>query len=244
MTAAREFTEEGIEAARRILTLVRTQPGRSVSPLLDDLLFGAPFSRPFAEAPDVEPRAFATRVEAAEYFEARLRPIQHRIADNAGFWSWLGMFYFEHTVRRDGQGLPRLSPLDETFVVHRGERRSYQRRYRHYLWSAWRLQQQHGSHAGFLLEQPLHAFGDIADRVFSYHRIFNSVGIVQLVLALYTDADGQKANFGRSRGGLRHLIRVLDQLERTHDVYGMSADALMRVLPPDFEAWIPARGDI
>ena len=151
MTAAREFTEEGIEAARRVLSLVRAQPRRSVVPLLDDLLFRAPYTRPFTDAPDVEPRAFATRAEAAAYLEARLRPIQHRIGDNAGFWSWLGMFYFEHTVRRDGEGLPRLSPLDETFVVYPGERRSYQRRYRHYLWSAWRLQQQHGPHAGFLL---------------------------------------------------------------------------------------------
>ena len=38
-------------------------------------------------------------------------------------------------------------------------------------------------------------------------------------------------------GGLRHLIRVLDQLERTYDVYGMEPDALLRILPEEFRQW-------
>ena len=236
MTAARELTQTGILEARRFLAAARTDPHPSTA-APDTLLFDHPFSRPLSDAPDVELRAFATRRDAADYLHERLRPLQHRIADNAGFWSWLGMFYFASTVPRDDQEQLRLSPLDETFVVHREEQRSYQRRYRHYLWSAWRLQQQHGDDADFLLAQPLHAFGDIADRVFSYNRIFNSAGIVALILDLYTAGGQQKRNFGRSRGGLRHLIRVLDQLERTYDVYGMNVDQLLRILPPDFDGW-------
>lgn len=236
MTAARELTHEGIIEARRFLATVRDQPNPSAAPP-DALLFQPPFSRPISNAPDIELRAFTTRREAADYLEQRLRPIQHLIADNAGFWSWIGMFYFAPTAPRDDQEQPRLSPLDETFVVHREELRSYQRRYRHYLWSAWRLHQQHGDDADFLLDQPLHAFGDIADRVFSYSRIFNSAGVVSLILALYTAGGRQKRNFGRSRGGLRHLIRVLDQLDRTYDVYGMSVEQLLRILPSDFDVW-------
>lgn len=236
MTLVRELTQDGIAEARRFLATVRAQPDGSAAPQ-DALLFQPPFSRPLENAPDVEFRAFASRREAADYLEEQLRPIRHQIADNAGFWSWLGMFYFAATAPRDDQEQPKLSPLDETFVVHRGEQQSYQRRYRHYLWSAWRLQQQHGDGADFLLDQPLHAFGDIADRVFSYNRIFNSAGIVALILELYTAGGTQKRSFGRSRGGLRHLIRVLDQLERTHDIYGMTLDQLLRILPPDFDPW-------
>lgn len=241
MTAARELTREGILEARRFLAAVREQPRASAEPP-DALLFQPPFSRPLVDAPEVELRTFGSRREAADYLGERLQHIQHRIVDNAGFWSWLGMFYFASTAPRDDQGQPKLSPLDETFVVHHEEQQSYQRRYRHYLWSAWRLQQQHGDEADFLLDQPLHAFGDIADRVFSYNRIFNSAGIVTLILDLYTSGGRQKRNFSRSRGGLRHLIRVLDQLERTYDVYGMSGDQLLRILPPDFDVWRSVEG--
>lgn len=241
MTAARELTREGILEARRFLAAVREQPRASATPS-DALLYELPFSRPLVDAPEVELRVFGSRREAADYLGDRLQHIQHRIVDNAGFWSWLGMFYFASTAPRDDQGQPKLSPRDETFVVHREEQQSYQRRYRHYLWSAWRLQQQHGDEADFLLDQPLHAFGDIADRVFSYNRIFNSAGIVTLILDLYTSGGRQKRNFSRSRGGLRHLIRVLDQLERTYDVYGMSGDQLLRILPPDFDVWRSVEG--
>ena len=40
-----------------------------------------------------------------------------------------------------------------------------------------------------------------------------------------------------ARGGLRHLLRVLDQLERTYDVYGMEPDALLSILPEEFRQW-------
>ena len=57
------------------------------------------------------------------------------------------------------------------------------------------------------------------------------------MLRLYTTGTRQKRGFGQRPGGLRHLIRVLDQLERTYDVYGMSPDALIRILPEEFRRW-------
>ena len=146
------------------------------------------------------------------------------------------MFYFADTVRvEDGQA--RLSPLDETFVVHREDSRSYMLRFRHYLWGSWRLYETHGESVAFLLAQNLSSFGDIFQRTFGAIRIFNSEGIIQLVLRLYTRGTQQNRGFGHGPGGLRHLLRVLDQLERTYDVYGMSPGALINVLPAEFQRW-------
>ena len=146
------------------------------------------------------------------------------------------MFYFADTVRvEDGQ--VRLSPLDETFVVHREDSRSFMLRFRHYLWGSWRLNEAHGQDATFLLDQDLTSFGDIAQRTFGSIRVFNSAGIVPLILRLYTKNGRQRRGFGRDPGGLRHLLRVLDQLERTYDVYGMQPEALLRVLPQEFQRW-------
>ena len=238
MTLARRLTPAGIEAARRFLAEVRAAPSADAE-VPHDILFGRDYSAELVRAPDVEPTALRTRRDAADYLRPRLEAVQRELADHAGFWSWLGMYYFAETAPRTANGVLRLSPRDETFVVHADEDRSYQRRYRHYLWSAWRLQQAHGSHADFLLDEPINSFGDIADRVFSYSRIFNAQGIVQLILRLYTEDGRQKPKFGRSPGGLRHLIRVLDQLERMYDVYGMPAEALMRILPREFDVWRP-----
>ena len=233
----RRLTPTGIERARQFLEDLREDPTGSIDPPLD-LLYNERYAARFVGEIEVERRSFRTRREAAEYFEPLLKPIAHLVADHAGVWSWLGMFYFADTVRREN-GTVQLSPLDETFVVDRQDvaSRSYQLRFRHYLWGSWRLYEQHGENAAFFLDRELAQWGDLEQRSFGAIRVFNSVGIVPLIVRLYTRGAHQKRGFTYDRGGLRHLIRVLDQLERTYDVYGMEPDALLRILPDEFRQW-------
>ena len=231
----RRLTSDGIQLARQFLADLRESSTGPIEPPRQ-LLYDERYAQPFVGDVEVGRRPFRTRRDAAEYLAPRLEPIKRLVTDHAGVWSWLGMFYFAETVRR-GNGTIRLSPLNETFVVDGSVGRSYLLRYRHYLWGSWRLYDSHVERAAFLLDQDLTSFGDLAERAFGSVRIFNSLGVVPLMLRLYTNEDRQKAGFGRSRGGLRHLIRVLDQLERTYDVYGMEPDALLRILPDEFRSW-------
>ena len=179
---------------------------------------------------------FASRREIGEYLAPKLRPFRAWIGGRTSFWSWLGMYYFEETVRIV-DGAVQLSPLDEMFVLDPLDEQNLRGIHRHCLRSAWQVYEIHGEKAAFLLDQPPTARGDIADRIFQSQRIFNSVGIVPLILGLYTDGKRPKRGFQGRPGGLRHLLRVLDQLERTHDIYGMSPEALVRVLPKEFDPW-------
>ncbi len=235
---AREFNAHGIAEARAFLAEVRRNPtGRNSPP--EELVRGPKYTRPFRGGLMVDSRqhAFGSRREIGSYLAPRLAPFRARIADRTSLWSWLGIFHFEDTVRIV-DGAARLSPLDETFVIDRLDRQNLRGIHRHHLRSAWLLWETHRDHAAFLLDQPPWARGDIADRVLQSQRIFNSAGIVPLIISLYTNGKRQKRGFQGQPGGLRHLLRVLDQLERTHDVYGMSPDALVRILPPEFAPWV------
>ena len=233
----RRLTPDGIERAREFLSSLRDDPTSSIE-TPPDLLYDERYAARLVGEIEVERRSFRTRREAAEYFDPLLKPVAHLVADHAGAWSWLGLFYFGETVRRQN-GAVKLSPLDETFVVDRGDgaSRSYQLRFRHYLWGAWRLYEQHGEGAAFLLDRELAQWGDIEQRSFGSIRIFNSIGVVPLILRLYTHGAHQKRGFIHDRGGLRHLLRVLDQLERTYDVYGMEPATLLKILPEEFTQW-------
>ncbi|MYB15495.1 MAG: hypothetical protein F4X41_00445 [Chloroflexi bacterium] len=233
----RRLTPAGITLAREFLSDLRDKPSGAVTPP-QELLIDEEFAARFAGDIRLEMRGFNSRREAAAYLSPILQPVSHLIADHSGVWSWIGMLYFPETVARE-DGAVKLSPLDETFVVNREDSstRSYQLRYRHYLWGAWRLYLQHGEQADFLLDRPLTQWGDIEERCFGSTRIFNSIGVVDLILRLYTHGSQQKRGFSRNRAGLRHLIRVLAQLERTFDVYGMDSDALLRILPAEFRQW-------
>ncbi len=235
---AREFNAQGIAEARRFLAEMRRNPtGRKTPP--EELLLGARYTRSFRGGLTVDSRwhGFGSRREIGEYLAPRLAPFRARIADRTSFWSWLGIFHFEDTVRIV-DGTARLSPLDETFVIDRLDRQNLRGMHRHYLRSAWLLWETHREDAAFLLDQPPWARGGIANEVFQSQRIFNSAGVVPLIIGLYTNGKRQKRGFQGQPGGLRHLLRVLDQLERTHDVYGMSPEALARILPPEFAPWV------
>lgn len=239
---AREFTARGIDRARQFLAEVRANPtGRKSPP--PELIESSEFTRLFHGQLTVRVRwhAFGSRREIGEYLAPRLSPFRTSVADRTSFWSWLGMFHFEDTARIE-DGAVKLSPLDETFVIDRRDKQNLRGMHRHCLRSAWQLYEVHGEDAGFLLDQPPWARGGIANEIFQSQRVFSSAGIVPLILSLYTDGDRSKRGFHGRPGGLPHLLRVLDQLERTHDVYGMTPDALVRILPKEFEPWVNGAG--
>lgn len=236
-TPLRRLTVAGIRRAQAFLKHMREHPDADRTPP-NELLFGDTFSRPFDANADIKvgPRRFSTRREAGAYLAPRLAPMRRQVLDDPGVWSWLGIFYFEATAPAT------LSPNDMTFIFEHGAdastpRRSEQQTYRHYLWGSWRLHEQHGEKAAFLLDQPISSWDDLSERSFGSRRVFNSLGVVQTILHLYTSGDRKKSGYVRSPGGLRHLLRVLPQLEMTYDVYGMELGALLRVLPEPFRHW-------
>ena len=234
-TPLRQLTPAGIERAQEFLANLRENPSGDREPP-HELLHGQHYSRPFSEAVRVEPRAFRTRREAGEHLSQALAPVRHRITDHPGVWSWLGMYYFA------GAAPEKLSPNNMTFLFEPTATsthgtRSDQQRYRHYLWGSWRLYEQHGHHADFILGQSISSWDDITERVSGSRRVFNSIGLVPLILRLYTRGSRKKRGHVHNPGGLRHLLRVLPQLELTYDIYGMEPDALLEVLPEPFREW-------
>ncbi len=230
----RRLVPTGIERARVLLEEWRTNE-RIDDESLDDILQDSALTEDFQPAIEIERRAIATRRDAAELLAPLLDAIERPIADDAGLWSWLGMFFapeFPPSRRVTTGAYVFLG--DETTTE---SRRAYQRRYRHTLRASYLIQRQHGETAAFLLDQPITSFSDLEDRLLSDFRAFSSVGVIQLAIQLYTRGSSLKPDYSRSAGGLRHMLRVLNQLERTHDVYGMEAEALMEILPAAFDPW-------
>lgn len=233
MTALRALTPEGMEEAGRRLGLLRT--GRLSLDGLGDLLERDRWSRVFDADITIRDVPLRTRREAAEYLSETLGPARGRVALHQGVWSFLGMFFLMHSPEDSGE--VRVSPLDSCYLFDVGPRAT-QKRNRHYLWGAWQLYRQHGEAAAFLLDQRLTSWTDMAERAFGSLRVFNSRGVVPLMQRLYFRGGKQRRGANGRAGGVRHLLRVLSQLERTHDVYGdMTPGAILKILPQEFRDW-------
>lgn len=237
MVQVRTFNRSGIERAREFLEDWRDS--RSFSQVnLDYLLRDSSLSTEFEPALHFKREPIKTKRDAARILKKLFEDIETPIADDDGLWSWLGMFFAPDYP-------PSRQTTTDAYVFLRDEsttelRRAYQRRYRHALRASFLIDRQHGESAAYLLDQPVNSFA-LEDRLLSDFRAFTSVGVIQLAIALYTEDGELKPRYSSDRepGNLRHLLRVLNQRERTHDVYGMDADALMEILPAEFDYWKP-----
>lgn len=240
-----ELTTAGIRAAKEYLAALRADPK---APVPDGLLSEPRYARPVAPAVYVAPRAFASRREAGEYLNRQLAPMgAARIADSPGLWSWLGMFYFDQAVGRYADGRMQVSASDVAYVIDpSSQRRGDIQSHRNRLLAAWDIYTRHGdARAQGLLSEPVWRMEHLADRLLGAVAAYRSPGIMELANRLYTDPVTGRHKPGiagsgqnqRPPGGIVRLLDVLNQLYMTYDIYGMTADQLLPLLPPEFQRW-------
>ena len=239
--AVREFTPEGLEYAQRYLASIREVVWRSVP---SELLFDEEYATPVTPSVSVEERSFRDRRELGQYLADRLAPLgADAVGSNWHLWSWLGMFYLESI---GGGASGRSSKTLFADIAHiidptRDSRdRSHHRLKMAYdLWTRW------GEKAWYLLNQPANSLPQFTLRIVQSPEIMRSEDLVPLALALYVDtATGElrSSATGMSQsqappGSLPRLIAVLNQLSMTYDVYGMTMEQLLPLLPAEFDGF-------
>ncbi len=239
-TAVCELTEEGMRQAETYLKSIR-QFGWM--PLPTGLLSDHKYAEPVEPEAYVESRAFANRREAGQYLAAQLEPLGVRaVAGNAYLWSWLGMFYLEQIAHDGGRGA-------YAEIAHLIDPRTHDSRDRshHRLMMAYDVWTLHGEDAWLLLDAPAGSMGQFTLRVVQSPELFRSRGVVQLIHQLYADRATRRLrrgalgtdNASAPPGSLPRIIRVLNQLSMTYDVYGMTGEQLLPLLPQEFDRFRP-----
>lgn len=242
-----EMTPEGIREAREYLSILRDGKRlRTWEKDLDELLTDPGNAQPVYPEVRVQRRPFANRREAGAYLQPILSPLGvGRIAGNYALWSWLGMFYLDQATVSDQAGNPKPSATDAAYILdleYAGDAAGY----RHRLMAAYEMYARHGEKSWCMLDQSLHRMEHFAALLYGSPVLFNSVGVVELAHLLYTDKRNRRYKPGivgagrrgnHAPGGLSRLINVLNQLYMTYDVYGMTAQQLLELLPPEFDRW-------
>ena len=66
-------------------------------------------------------------------------------------------------------------------------------------------------------------------------------GVIEALNALYLDRSRGLPKRGAQRvaaaGTIRRFVRVMQQLDLTYDIYGMSGADIVELLPTEFDAW-------
>lgn len=186
----------------------------------------------------VERRDFASRLDVAKHLFEVLGALPPEDTDrNKGLWAWMSVFFFDEVCpkRQDGARRPG---QDYRHVPDFG----YRHRHRHLLYGPYQVYCRHGADSILLLSGPVHLEGAIYHEIASRQDLIANKGVVGAALRLYLDPERPAPKQGSQDpkaqpGTIRRFVRVLQQLDVTYDIYGMSDKQILELLPREFDAW-------
>jgi hypothetical protein len=185
----------------------------------------------------VAPQRFATRAQLGEYLWQLLAPLPAaEVEGNRGLWAWLSLYFFDQVcplrpdgTRRPGQDYRHIPDFD------------FRHRYRHLLYGPYAVYRRHRGAAALLLAGPPHLEPALYQEIAARQDLIVSRGVIDALNLLYLDRTRGIPKRGASAinqpGTVRRFVRVLQQLDLTYDIHGMSGEAIVELLPPEFDAW-------
>jgi hypothetical protein len=191
---------------------------------------------------EVEPRRFRNRLEAGLFLNELMDAAKVQLPErNQGLWAWLTLFFFDEVCPADGNG--RRNPQAEARLIPFVD--NYQRFYRHLLVGPFLIVRAHRNQperAIAMLCNPLWKPGEIAEQLASRKELVTNHSVAEAATRLYYNpATGSfKRGAGSAiRGAARRLAALLNQLDMTYYLYGMTADELLALLPKEFDRFRP-----
>lgn len=234
MPVVRQLNEVGITRFDEYIKRLAAEP---VEPPTFHLLSSDETSAPLAATADVEDRPFDSKRDMAEHLIARLAGLERAQVDyNAGLWSWLSLLYFNQLCPVDAD--ERRNPKNEALYIPTRHGWTY---YRHLLACPYRLLRLYPTYARVFMHGPLYQHADITEQFASRMEIITNPHMVEAIDRLYYSTSANAPKRGattRTRpGNARRLVDVFWQFHLTHDMYAMSADNILHLLPQEFDRW-------
>jgi hypothetical protein len=91
------------------------------------------------------------------------------------------------------------------------------------------------------LDGAVNTHGDFSEQLASRLELITNRGLVDAVDVLYFDARKGTPQRGatnrKRRGTLGRLVALVQQLDLTYDLYGLTSGEILALLPDEFSAW-------
>lgn len=235
----RALNEKGILEFSKYLNEVREGLIRE-TPM--ELLTDPSYSSKIADKAEVEDRLFNSKLEMTKYLNEALQIFpQSQIDQNVGLWSWLSLYYFNQVCPSTKSGR-RIPAQDYRYILEL----DYRRYYRHLLAGPHNIFGLHGEGAPLLLSGPPDRISKYSEELSSRQGFITNKGVIEAANLLYFDFEKKSPKRGpavttRKPGALIRFIDVVQQLDLTHDLYSMTGDEVLALLPSEFDEWRPGK---
>jgi len=237
MIAVRRMLQKGEDSFREFLNQVRENKSFPKPDLNNE-----PFSEEFSPRIIIDDMiTFKSKQELAEYlnkvFEISGVKREDVIGDK-GLWTWLAYTWFEQITNNRCNILKR----EEHYICTSPS--NYRRYYIHLVAPCYIIYSLYGLPISKLfVYNPPWEINDFTERVAANQFIISHKNIMEAIYRLYFDERSGRPKRGASsdeEGSVRRFIKVIQQFEFTYDIYSMSSDQIINLLPPEFNRWKPS----
>jgi len=200
------------------------------------------FTESISSSGELEVAIFSTRGDLAVYLERLLS--EAKIVDDIndiGLWAWLAAVFLDSTCPAGADG--KRNPGKDYRHIPTTSWRDF---YRHLIRGPVRILRifaEKPDSASIVLCQKPQTPGDFVEQLASRQERITNPAIIEAANRLYFDSSTHKPKRGASpnwhkAGTLRRFGDILDQLDLTYDLYSMSADDLVALLPDEFSGYV------
>jgi len=233
----RRFTDKGVNDFRNYLADLRAG---STAPPPFQLLRDPDTSEPLNDRRHVTQRIFSTRLVLARYLEDVLSGIEREdIETDIHLWSWLSLFYFDQVCPAARNGI-RKPGRDYRHIFDPG----YPYGHNHLLFGAYlvySVYQLGNELCRLLLYTPPNIESGYHHQLAQRQSMVTNRGVMSAAAKLYFDYRKNKPKFGaipkNKPGTLYRFIDVIQQLDLNYDLYSMSGNQILDLLPLEFNNW-------
>jgi hypothetical protein len=185
---------------------------------------------------DIEPLKFSTRYDLAKYMHDRFEAAKLSQSElDRGVWSWLALFFFDQLYPKEKR-VKKNPGNDARWIPVTTDFRKY---YRHLVAGPYGVYHAHRADptmAAAVLCAPPDAPGDVYEQLASRQELITNSTVLEMITILYFDSARKKLKKGSTDGpgSVRRLIAFLKQLDVTWDLYQMTSERTVQMLPEEF----------
>lgn len=240
MIRVRILNERGIKEFEKFINQVKENKNISKPDLNTD-----EFSSEFIPPIEIdEDKTFNTRMEMAKYlfnlFEKNEITRDKIIGEeNKGLWTWLAYMWFNQ-ITDNRNKIKRIERYIAFYPASPRER--FQRRNIHLIYGTYYLfSLLREEYSKIFLSSKPYINWDTIDRLGCTEYIIRYPNIIKAAEILYWDENRQQLKKGsgnkKNPGNIRRFVTFINQFELTYNIYTMSPEEIISILPEEFNEW-------
>jgi hypothetical protein len=240
MPELRRLNEQGISKFIDFLQAIETE---SSIPVPFGMLTDIEASEELSVKLEVEQRTFPNRTAVGKYlYEVFSEGNALHLDGDRGVWVWLSLFYFDQLCPSKTDGTRNVGEYAR--YVPSGHAWRY---YRHLLagpYLIYKAYRERPDRAKIILCPPLSIPGEFVGQLASRQDFVQNQAIIEAATFLYFDEQAgqpkQRVALKEHKPGtLRRFVDVVNQLDVTWDLFSLSGEELVRMLPAEFDRYKP-----